>query len=505
MKQLLMCLISTMILINIVSSGVASPFAHINDTKSNESTYVIITTRELARSVSLLQLWKQFLGFSTEIVTIPWISNNYEGVDVQEKIRNFLIDKYEDWQISYVLFVGSREIIPMREVFTIPEEFEEGYGSLFTDFYYADLTGDWDADGDGLYGEYLHDSIDFTADVHVGRIPCDTTDLVRAACQRSISFESDKGSWKQNILQLASIIYYENLESFNHVYERSDGATLMEECRTDLFEPEGYHCTRMYEEEGISPSTYEYDYPLNSANVISEWVNGYAMVTMLGHANERSITRFIWDHDDGDNIPEIGEGELYYYDFLRRSDGDRIALEKPPIVFSSGCSQLHTSNNMGRSFIEDGAATAFIGSTDLGLYNITKVWRDEHDGGCFSILYYFMKYFIVENQKCGEALSNAKSYFYEHFWFHNETYYEWIWRCYSTMLGYTLYGDPALNIIYERESENTDHSMSSTTELIPSSPKRQFKVHYWSLLEMIQNIKSYLVNPLHNKQFHLLQ
>jgi hypothetical protein len=106
---------------------------------------------------------------------------------------------------------------------------------------------------------------------------------------------------------------------------------------------------------------------------------------------------------------------------------------------------------MGRSFIEDGAATAFIGSTDLALYNITKIWRDERDGGAFSLDYYFFQFFIGDNQKCGEALSNSKNYFYDNFWFTNESYYEWIWRCYSTIFGFTLYGDPALNLIYKKK------------------------------------------------------
>ena len=108
------------------------------------------------------------------------------------------------------------------------------------------------------------------------------------------------------------------------------------------------------------------------SNVISEWNKGYGIVNMLGHASERSITRFIWDHDDGDNIPEINEGELSYRDFLRRSDGDRVSLEKPPIVFTSGCSQLHSSNNMGRSFIEGGGATAFIGTTGV-IVNLSAI------------------------------------------------------------------------------------------------------------------------------------
>jgi len=219
----------------------------------------------------------------------------------------------------------------------------------------------------------------------------------------------------------------------------------MEECRNDIFEPNDCICARMYETEGIRPSTYHYEYPLDRSNVLSEWTNNYGIVNMLGHSNERSATRFIWDHDDGDNIPEISEGELIYKDFLTSSDSQVLSMEKPPIVFSAGCSQLHGSINMGRRFIGNNAAVAFIGTTDIGYYNITRVWNDENDGGAFSVDYYFFYYLISQNQKCGDALGSSKIYFYNHFMF-TEYDPDWIYRCYSTLYGFTLYGDPSLSL-----------------------------------------------------------
>lgn len=413
-----------------------------------EEGYLIITTNELVNAVDSLKLWKEFLGYQVEVVTIEWVSANCPGGDLQEKIRNFLIEKYGDDHIHYVLLVGSRNVIPMRTCHPIPQEFEDI--SIDTDYYYADLNGDWNTDNDTYFGEYSDDNVDFVSEVAVGRLPCDTIDTVKQSCENIIKFESTDGQWKKNILLLGSLIYYQNLEVFNWTYERSDGATLMEKCRTDFFEPNGYSCLRMYEKEGIRPSTYDCEMPLTRSNVLSEWAQGYGIVNLLGHANERHVTRFVWDHDDGDDIPEFEEGELSYIDVLRSSDSDELSLERPPIVFSDGCSQMHTSRNMGKSFIEDGAAVAFIGSTDLGLYNITRVWNDERDGGCFSIDYYFFKYFAQENQKCGDALYNSKIYFSNHFMF-TEYNPDWIYRCYSTLYGFNLYGDPSMGLYSEKK------------------------------------------------------
>jgi len=417
----------------------------------NEERYLIITTNELYTAVDSLKIWKEFLGYQVDVFTIEWIYANFQGGDNQEKIRKFIIDEYEAKHIHYVLLVGSRNVIPMRTCHPIPQEFEDT--SIDTDYYYADLDGDWNTDNDAYFGEYDDDNMDFVPEVIVGRLPCDNFDTIKRSCDNIIKFESSGEEWKKNILLLGSIVYYQNLEAFNWTYERSDAATLMEKCRIDFFEPHGYSCLKMYEKEGIRPSIYDCELPLTRINALSEWTKGYGIVNMLGHSNERVVTRFIWNHDDGNNIPELVEGELSYVDLLRSSDGDELSLERPPIVFSDGCSQLHTSRNMGRSFIEDGAAVAFIGSTDLGLYNITRVWNDERDGGCFSIDYFFFKYFIQESHKCGDALYNSKIYFSNHFMF-NEYNPDWIYRCYSSLYGFNLYGDPSMGLYPGKNDTN---------------------------------------------------
>ena len=116
-------------------------------------------------------------------------------------------------------------------------------------------------------------------------------------------------------MMLGAIIFYENQGSPYGIWHRSDTATLMEECRKDIFEPNGFISTRMYEKEGIKPSIYECDYPLNHSNVLAEWVKGYGIVCMLGQADSNRITRLLWQYDDGDNIPE--EKELKYITFFK--------------------------------------------------------------------------------------------------------------------------------------------------------------------------------------------
>ena len=95
------------------------------------ANYVIITTSNLEEAVMEFKTFKEYPGFSVEIINISWISGNYNGKDLQEKIRNFLIDKYVEWEIDYVLIVGTRNSIPMRRCDPIIWDFGE---YLFSDF-----------------------------------------------------------------------------------------------------------------------------------------------------------------------------------------------------------------------------------------------------------------------------------------------------------------------------------------------------------------------------------
>jgi len=450
---ILILILVMLCLLNINSSAFITNNYFISN-KNNQSLlstfdYVIITDDSMQDKLSNFKSWKESLGFSVKVETISFISDNYHGVDLAEQIRNCLIENYLDWNIRYVLFVGSRNTIPMRICIPFSEFSDDQFLQCPSDYYYADLTGDWDSDNDGFFGEYQEDDMDFYPEVIVGRIPCDDSNEIENILQRIINYESDNSDWKKNVLLAGAVIFYKNMEASGYTWERSDGATLMEECRLDIFEPNGYSCTRMYEEEGLRPSIYEYDIPLAKENVLIEWTKNYGIVDMLGHASNTKITRLVWTEDDGDNIPEY-PGELDYTTFLSIGDSDDLTLEKPPIVYTSGCAQFFSSYNMGRKFIEDGAAVAFIGTTQGSWYGESLKWDNENDGGTYSLNYYFFDNLMKNKQSCGNSLYSSKIFYYENFWY-NGLDKNWIFRSYDNMYSLTLYGDPSLGL-YERSN-----------------------------------------------------
>lgn len=125
--------------------------------------YIILTTnaiRDNSTKLADLVLHKTALGHSVEIVT----EDDYGTVGDAEAIRQWLITHYVPLGIHYVLLIGDPDPddpdtpddsvgnIPM--IMTWPRRAAYNYRDSVTDYFYADLTGNWDLDGDGRYGEY---------------------------------------------------------------------------------------------------------------------------------------------------------------------------------------------------------------------------------------------------------------------------------------------------------------------------------------------------------------
>ena len=363
--------------------------------------YVIIITDSLQGAVEPLVTWKTTIGYSVNVATITWIEANYSGADLPEKIRNFLIDKYTEWGIEYVLIVGSHSTIPMRYCYPSPSDHDNVNWQVPSDYYYADLTGDWDSDGDGYFGEYGHDNVDFYPEVYVGRIPIDDYNIVQRICDKTIEFAEDAGSWKQKALLLGARLVEEG--------GCSDG--FMEHLKEGIFDPAGYSVTTMYE---MSP--YECDYPLNHANVLDVWLDGYGTITWSAHGS--STTAYIMED---------------WEPFIMNSDASDLDDNRPSVVFSASCMNAwpERSDNLGNSLLENGAV-AFVGASRISYIS----WGGGTWGGSLAIDYHFYRYLLTESQNFGEALYHSKVYCYD-----NGVS---VWG--GNMYGFNLYGDPSLGM-----------------------------------------------------------
>ncbi|MCG2705885.1 MAG: C25 family cysteine peptidase, partial [Candidatus Omnitrophica bacterium] len=199
--------------VQLLAAGGESALTFVNPAESYQ--YVVITNEELKNApgpynFQALCAEKNARGITTNIVTTEWIYANYDGTrpdggtDNATKIRNFIIDAYNNWETKYILLGGdatgnpsNTEIIPARFLYS-----NSSNGSIASDLYYCCLDGTMDYDADGVYGEPTDGvdggEIDLLAEVYIGRVPIVTTQELANIVKKSLSYQSSGAGYLRN-------------------------------------------------------------------------------------------------------------------------------------------------------------------------------------------------------------------------------------------------------------------------------------------------------------------
>ena len=153
--------------------------ADLADQKKSEF-YLLLTSEKLVDGFSALVQHRASQGLLVHIRLVEAIQTDYPGIDLQEKIRNCIIDCYlsreEPNAPFFVALGGDVGFIPVRYCYPRADA-----NPVPADLYYADIDGgNWDEDGDGRYGEPEDMNLaELTPEVYLGRIPVNTVQEVR--------------------------------------------------------------------------------------------------------------------------------------------------------------------------------------------------------------------------------------------------------------------------------------------------------------------------------------
>lgn len=193
----------SLIALLIVATQLIVPFAHGEESNKLGSqslppnapaTVLLITSDQLAKAWQPFAEWKTRLGKPTKIVTTQQIEKQYEGKDIQQKIKAAVLAHIDKHKTRFVVLGGDAEPgggghVPDRD--TKHPMF--GYDDIPTDVYYIS-TKSWDANGDGVYGEWEVDreaiGYNHPLNVAIGRIPVRTVADVKAYTDKVIAYES---------------------------------------------------------------------------------------------------------------------------------------------------------------------------------------------------------------------------------------------------------------------------------------------------------------------------
>ncbi|MDH5268447.1 MAG: C25 family cysteine peptidase [Candidatus Krumholzibacteria bacterium] len=238
--------------------------------------YVIVTNDSLAATFQTLADWKTEKGVPTVVRTTEWIAANYlNGADMAETVRNFAIDAYAKWGISYLLLAGDSDQVPVRTAFSV---FYDGGRMLPVDMYFGCLDGDWNADHDAIFGEFGQDNADLYAEVYTGRLPARSNAEAAVMIGKVMEYEKpSQTSYAAKSLMLAEVLFPSNYHPGDPI--SLDGASITEFLRLSYFTDPALAVTRLYENHpaypGVLPETRQVS--VDSINA------GYNHVIHIGH------------------------------------------------------------------------------------------------------------------------------------------------------------------------------------------------------------------------------
>ncbi len=377
--------------------------------------YLVLTTDALAASTTVQDFvaHKGTLGFTVYVAT-PSDWSGFPGSEEADKIRNFLIDRYGPWNLRWLLIIGSMNAIPMKIAYPSSTDHANGWPTP-TDAYYADLTGDWDTDGDGYFGEWSEDAPDFAAELQVGRIPFDDEATVASVLQKTMTYATTDGDWRRTALLAMAVLDYTGAGEI-----RTDGAPLGEEMRDLFLNPAGFASYRLYE-EGPPSTVWSHEGPLTLADMTSTWADGYGFVAWWGHGSRYGAYR---------RLPS-GYSPFITYDNISGLDDS-----KPSIVFQTSCLNAQPEfTNLGAELLKHGAVAVVGGTRDTWYY---LYWDEYTDGGNATMAFLFGQNLVADQDSAGAAFADAKAtYASDHLWFNGDQ---------QNLVSFNLFGDPTIGL-----------------------------------------------------------
>ena len=330
-----------------------------------------------------------------------------------------------------------------------------------TDWFYVDLTSNWDTNGNGCYGDgifgdpstqaanhYTPDASGtlFNNTVSLGRIPIDDPGTAMNALSRSMQFESQNGSFKQKALLASSMMdvktgsdacwlppddphgqwYPAGGHTVNNVDYScdfmsgtgTDGSYLSQAIRSNILAGLGIVPTLLYENAlpvtGASP--YKSPTPLSEGAVVNAFsTNDYGLVQLMGHGNGYGVFRLVWNGDaNGDGSPNnptqpIGAQSKSVYELSMPSlattaSGIGAWGGTAPIFVVASCStgEYNQADSFGASLLANGQGVAWVGGT--GVLPYSGNWTQPGGGGMQDIAFKVTQYLLTGNFRLGDAL-----------------------------------------------------------------------------------------------------
>jgi hypothetical protein len=325
--------------------------------------YVIITAAAMAESLQPLAAYRNETGFTTEIVLIEEITAPYTGRDEAEKIREYLKTFY-DAGGRYVLLAGDETIVPIRYAYHYNSDTMPSLSDLqICDLYYAELTGEWDVDGDNVWGERYQDQADLTPELRVGRLPFNAPEEFLTYTDKLIRYETRPGGESPSYLERAFFFSSDQMRDYDSIGQHGSIALAY----PGWFEIDTVSAVEAMRGDDITPSN------LSPTLLDDVFEPGFGIVNIIAHGRSdgfsvKSSGYNAWPKSLMLTQEQMGDHGCF----------DSLAIpEKPSFYYSLACSNgafdmdqepfFHENPMMSQALLgREGGAVGFVAYSRWG-------------------------------------------------------------------------------------------------------------------------------------------
>lgn len=385
--------------------------------------YVIVTTRDIRSNSTELDDFvahKESQGNTVAVVSVEAIAYKYPAGERADSIRAFLMDKYAEWSITWLLLIGDPDpydqyqgasdsvgSVPMKMAWPrgdgligTTDSGSPDYGYCPTDHYYADLSGEWDVDGDGyaasndditmlaldlgLVTIYLPVfGFDFDMELKVGRIPFDDIGMIDTVLARTIRYQENS----DNPSSGRSRVY----SACSFLTSTCDYAHLGRQLHDEIFDPFGLTTVTFYQPASDFASTHA----LEDTALIDAWTDRSAgLVLWAGHGNSVRT--------------RIGYDDNWTGYIMRDSDAPNLTKGPSPFMFQASCSNARPEDddNLAHTMLYETAISTVAG-TRSSYFSAGDLEFGQSDN-IGDLAYRYMKW-LVKGNSAGYALQRLRA------------------------------------------------------------------------------------------------
>lgn len=211
---------------------------------------LVVTKQQYVASFDDYVNFYQARGLRTRVVDLETILNTMSGQDNAEKLRNYIIQEYEDNGIMMVNLGGDVPDIPYRGLYCYVTSGggDKEDNDIPADLYYAALDGNWNDDGDNRWGEIGED--DLLPEIGIGRMCFSNQSELDNMLHKAMTYQADPVLGEFHDVIMAGEHLYDDPVSNGSQYLELLIGTHDDNGYTTTGIPEDYNFTRLYEEEG---------------------------------------------------------------------------------------------------------------------------------------------------------------------------------------------------------------------------------------------------------------